>query len=142
MPVSARASAIVWVHDILALATLNFHGSRYCPYKIPPSTLRRPPPLSTFSTDRHIPQSNLPPIDCNMADVATSPVAQTVTADAPATQGKQPIVKPDKPDDDKYKEDLAKVEKEHTAAQEKLVRLSHIYDCFSKLRNIVAHWCT
>jgi hypothetical protein len=53
-------------------------------------------------------------IDSTMADVATPPAA-----DAP--QGKQQIVKPEKPDDDKYKEDLAKAEKEHTAAQDKLV---------------------
>jgi hypothetical protein len=56
-----------------------------------------------------------------MADVATPP-----TADAP--QGKQQIVKPEKPDDDKYKEDLAKAEKEHTAAQDKLV--SRTSPCF------------
>jgi hypothetical protein len=49
-----------------------------------------------------------------MADVATAP--------ADATQGKQQVVKPDKPDEDKYKEDLAKAEKEHAAAQDKLVR--------------------
>ncbi|KAH7081840.1 hypothetical protein BKA63DRAFT_220448 [Paraphoma chrysanthemicola] len=45
-----------------------------------------------------------------MADVATPPAAE----------GKQQVVKPEKPDEDKYKEDLAKAEKEHTAAQEKL----------------------
>ncbi|CAO2654409.1 Nn.00g111420.m01.CDS01 [Neocucurbitaria sp. VM-36] len=55
-----------------------------------------------------------------MADVATPPAAQAATADAPATQSKQQIVKPEKPDEEKYKEDLAKAEKEHTAAQEKL----------------------
>jgi|TARA_R110002003_G_scaffold63_8_gene5860 hypothetical protein len=52
-----------------------------------------------------------------MADVATAPAAE-------ASQGKQQIVKPEKPDEDKYKEDLAKAEKEHTAAQEKLVGLT------------------
>ena len=31
--------------------------------------------------------------------------------------------RPEKPDEDKYKEELAKAEKEHAAAQEKLVRL-------------------
>ena len=31
--------------------------------------------------------------------------------------------KPEKPDEEKYKQDLAKAEKEHTAAQEKLVCL-------------------
>jgi hypothetical protein len=50
-----------------------------------------------------------------MADVATP------TADASAPQGKQQYVKPEKPDEVKYKEDLAKLEKEHAAAQEKLV---------------------
>jgi hypothetical protein len=49
-----------------------------------------------------------------MADVATPPAAE-------AAQDKQQVVRPEKPDDDKYKEDLAKAEKEHTAAQEKLV---------------------
>jgi hypothetical protein len=49
-----------------------------------------------------------------MADVATIPAAE-------APKDKQPVVKPEKPDEDKYKEDLAKAEKEHTAAQEKLV---------------------
>ncbi|OAK94785.1 hypothetical protein IQ06DRAFT_298273 [Phaeosphaeriaceae sp. SRC1lsM3a] len=48
-----------------------------------------------------------------MAEVATPPAAD-------AQQGKQQIVKPEKPDEDKYKEDLAKAEKEHTAAQDKL----------------------
>jgi hypothetical protein len=49
-----------------------------------------------------------------MADVATPPAAE-------ASQDKTQVVKPEKPDDDKYKEDLAKAEKEHTAAQDKLV---------------------
>jgi hypothetical protein len=57
-----------------------------------------------------------------MADVATPPAAQAASTNgAAAPQGKQQIVKPDKPDEEKYKEDLAKLEKEHTAAQEKLV---------------------
>ncbi|RYO15138.1 hypothetical protein AA0111_g11756 [Alternaria arborescens] len=56
-----------------------------------------------------------------MADVATPPAAQaTATNGAAASKEKQQIVKPDKPDEDKYKEELAKLEKEHTAAQEKL----------------------
>lgn len=54
-----------------------------------------------------------------MAEVATSPAAEKPTADAP--QGKQQVVKPDKPDEEKYKQDLEKAEKEHAAAQEKLV---------------------
>lgn len=56
-----------------------------------------------------------------MADVATPPAAQVATADASAPQGKQQVVKPEKPDEEKYATDLAKAEKEHTAAQEKLV---------------------
>jgi len=58
-----------------------------------------------------------------MADVATPPAAE-------ATQGKQQIVKPEKPDEDKYKEDLAKAEKEHTAAQEKLVSSASLSSLF------------
>jgi hypothetical protein len=56
-----------------------------------------------------------------MADVATPPAAQTPAAEDSAPQGKQPVVKPEKPDEAKYKEDLAKADKEHTAAQDKLV---------------------
>ncbi|KAH6643768.1 hypothetical protein C7974DRAFT_324773 [Boeremia exigua] len=55
-----------------------------------------------------------------MAELATPSAAQVATADATAPQDKQQIVRPEKPDDDKYKEDLAKAEKEHQAAQEKL----------------------
>jgi hypothetical protein len=51
-----------------------------------------------------------------MADVATPAAPQ-----AAASQDKQQVVRPEKPDEDKYKEDLAKAEKEHAAAQEKLV---------------------
>jgi hypothetical protein len=51
-----------------------------------------------------------------MADVATPAATQ-----AAASQDKQQVVRPEKPDEDKYKEDLAKAEKEHAAAQEKLV---------------------
>ena len=68
-----------------------------------------------------------------MADVATPPAAQTATADGSAPQGKQQIVKPEKPDEDKYKEDLAKAEKEHAAAQEKLV------SSISTPRDVVDH---
>ena len=51
-----------------------------------------------------------------MADVATPAAPQTA-----ASTEKQQVVRPEKPDEDKYKEDLAKAEKEHAAAQEKLV---------------------
>ena len=37
---------------------------------------------------------------------------------------KEQKTRPEKPDEQLYKESLAKAEKEHTAAQEKLVRLS------------------
>ena len=61
-----------------------------------------------------------------MADVATPPAAKTATADVPVSE-KQQVVKPEQPDEAKYKEDLAKAEKEHTAAQEKFVGISHIH---------------
>lgn len=57
-----------------------------------------------------------------MAELATPSAAQVATADATATQDKQQNVRPEKPDEDKYKEDLSKAEKEHQAAQDKLVR--------------------
>jgi hypothetical protein len=55
-----------------------------------------------------------------MADVATTPA---VTKPAEATKDAAPAQKtrPEKPDEVKYKADLAKAEKEHAAAQEKLV---------------------
>jgi hypothetical protein len=56
-----------------------------------------------------------------MAELATPSAAQVATADATAPQKKQENVRPEKPDEDKYKEDLAKAEKEHQAAQDKLV---------------------
>ena len=52
-----------------------------------------------------------------MADVATPSAAK---ADTPTTE-KQQIVRPEKPDEEKYKEELAKAEKAHVAAQEKFV---------------------
>ncbi|KAJ4311143.1 multicopy suppressor of BFA (Brefeldin A) [Neodidymelliopsis sp. IMI 364377] len=55
-----------------------------------------------------------------MAELATPSAAQVATADATAPQEKQQNVRPEKPDEDKYKEDLAKAEKEHQAAQDKL----------------------
>ncbi|KAF9696621.1 hypothetical protein EKO04_005332 [Ascochyta lentis] len=55
-----------------------------------------------------------------MAELATPSAAQVATADATAPQEKQQTVRPEKPDEDQFKEDLAKAEKEHQAAQEKL----------------------
>ncbi|KAF2876792.1 hypothetical protein BDV95DRAFT_561577 [Massariosphaeria phaeospora] len=58
-----------------------------------------------------------------MADVAPSPAAQAASTDASASaaaaDGKQQAVKPEKPDEDAYKEELARAEKAHTAAQDK-----------------------
>jgi hypothetical protein len=45
------------------------------------------------------------------------------TASAPAPEGKQQHVRPEKPDEEKYKEELAKAEKAHAAAQEKFVSI-------------------
>lgn len=59
-----------------------------------------------------------------MADVATPSATTMSTIDAGAEPaGRSQKTKPEKPDEQKYKEDLAKAEKEHAAAQEKVVRL-------------------
>ena len=58
-----------------------------------------------------------------MADVATPSAATMSTMDPGAehsTKGQKP--RPEKPDEQQYKENLAKAEKEHAAAQEKVVR--------------------
>ena len=60
-----------------------------------------------------------------MADVATpSAIDMSMGPSATDTTEKSQKTKPEKPDEAKYKEDLSKAEKEHAAAQEKLV-LSH-----------------
>ena len=57
-----------------------------------------------------------------MADVATPSVIDMAMGPSAAdTSEKSQKTKPEKPDEAKYKEDLAKAEKEHGAAQEKLV---------------------
>lgn len=57
-----------------------------------------------------------------MADVATPSAATMSTTNAGAEPASKPQkIKPEKPDEQTYKEDLAKAEKEHTAAQEKVV---------------------
>ncbi len=60
-----------------------------------------------------------------MADLATPSAAtmSTVNAGADRVDDKPSKVKPEKPDEEKYKVDLAKAEKEHAAVQERLVRL-------------------
>ena len=65
-----------------------------------------------------------------MADIATPSAATIATTDtaastastASANKTKQQFVKPEKPDEEQYKTELAKAEKEHAASQERLVR--------------------
>ena len=58
-----------------------------------------------------------------MADLSTPSAATMSTIDAGSDQPeKQQKARPEKPDEQLYKESLAKAEKEHTTAQEKLVR--------------------
>lgn len=65
-----------------------------------------------------------------MADIATPSAATISTIDAgsePSQKSqKAKPEKPEKPDEQKYKESLAKAQKEHVAAQEKVVRLSNL----------------
>ena len=68
-----------------------------------------------------------------MADIATPSAATMSTIDAgsePSQKSQNPKLekpeKPEKPDEKKYKESLAKAQKEHAAAQEKVVRLSNL----------------
>lgn len=59
-----------------------------------------------------------------MADIATPSAATMSTIDAGAEPSqKAQKTKPEKPDEQKYKESLGKAQKEHAAAQEKVVRL-------------------
>lgn len=62
-----------------------------------------------------------------MADVATPAAIDMAlgTTNADNTE-KTHRAKPEKPDEEKYKTDLAKAEKEHAASQERLVRLSQL----------------
>ena len=58
-----------------------------------------------------------------MADVATPSAVTMSTMDATAEHSsKVQKSRPEKPDEQQYKESLAKAEKEHAAAQEKVVR--------------------
>ncbi len=60
-----------------------------------------------------------------MADMATPSAATMSTLDAgPEPSQKSSKAKPEKPDDQKYKEDLGNAQKEHAAAQERVVSLS------------------
>ena len=59
-----------------------------------------------------------------MADVATPSAVDMSTANISAdTTEKAHKSRPEKPDEEKYKSELAQAEKEHTAAQDKLVCL-------------------
>ncbi|CAN9392112.1 unnamed protein product [Alternaria alternata] len=84
-----------------------------------------PPPLALhphFSAV-YLGLADLPPppyfsVNSNHGRRRNTTAAQaTSTNGAAAPKEKQQIVKPDKPDEDKYKEELAKLEKEHTAAR-------------------------
>jgi hypothetical protein len=77
-----------------------------------------------------------------MAELATPSAAQVATADATAPQEKQQNVRPEKPDEEKYKEDLAKAEKEHQAAQDKLVRLDILNISLNRSHVPVAAVCS
>ena len=62
-----------------------------------------------------------------MADVTMAPPADTPNGKTtPDTADKAPKSRPEKPDEEKYKGDLSKAEKEHAVAQEKLVRLLRV----------------
>ena len=71
-----------------------------------------------------------------MADVATAPVADLTNDNKTGTGDKAHKARPEKPDEEKYKTDLAKAEKEHAVAQEKLVCLStRLFFCQLKSAN-------
>jgi hypothetical protein len=64
-----------------------------------------------------------------MAELATPSAAQIGTSGAAKTAPKDnskgnPVVKPEKPDEDNYKSELAKADKDLKAAEERMVRLS------------------
>lgn len=59
-----------------------------------------------------------------MADVTKpSPADLSANKNGATTAEKASKIKPEKPDEQLYKDSLAKAEKEHTAAQEKVVRM-------------------
>lgn len=63
-----------------------------------------------------------------MADLSTPSAATMSTIDAGSDRiEKEQKTRPEKPDERLYKESLAKAEKEHTEAQEKLVRSSSTF---------------
>lgn len=58
-----------------------------------------------------------------MADVGTPSAIDISTSNPTPEVEKQHKAKPERPDDEKYRTDLSKAEKEHASAQEKLVCL-------------------
>ncbi len=58
-----------------------------------------------------------------MADLATPAAADMSTSTPTPTTNKTkaPVAKPEKPDDEQYKKDVAQAEKEHGASQDTLV---------------------
>lgn len=76
-----------------------------------------------------------------MADLATPSAAtmSTVNAGADRVDDKSSKVKPEKPDEEKYKADLAKAEKEHAAVQERLVCLLPCRPCGDPFSTLVAN---
>lgn len=60
-----------------------------------------------------------------MADIATPSAAtmSTINAGSESVAERVPKTKPEKPDEQKYKESLAKAEAEYAVAQEEFVRL-------------------
>ena len=83
-----------------------------------------------------------------MADLLT-PSSVTMTtinaaAEKPEKAGgsdKVPQPKPERPDEEKYKEALAKAEKEHAIAQDKFVRRIHVQYASVQHRSFF-HLCT
>ena len=65
-----------------------------------------------------------------MADLATPSAATISTIDAGSEPSQKPpktkSEKPEKPDEKVFRESLAKAQKEHTASQERVVRLSNL----------------
>ena len=62
-----------------------------------------------------------------MADIATPSAATISTINAGSEPSPKPQkTKPEKPDEQVYKESLGKAQKEHAAAQERVVRLSNL----------------
>jgi len=63
-----------------------------------------------------------------MADMATPSAVAMTTMDpeAPTGKGTPQVVKPERPDEEQYKKDVEKAEKEFQEAMKKLVRTARI----------------